>query len=64
MICKGCKHFFTSGNRPDGLPNGCGFQLDNGKIINLCADCLIRLGQMDDEQKREFIDQLKGKTEG
>ena len=64
MICRGCKFFFTSGRRPDGLPNGCGFQLENGEFIDLCTDCLIRLGQMDDEQKREFIDRLQGKTEG
>lgn len=31
MICDNCKHFFLSGNRPDGTPNGVGFVLKNGK---------------------------------
>lgn len=60
MICKNCGKVFAFGNRPDGIPNGVGFQLQNGEIINLCADCLIHLGQLDEAQKKAFIDSLSG----
>jgi hypothetical protein len=61
MICKNCGKVFAFGNRPDGIPNGVGFQLQNGKMINLCADCLIHLGQLDEVQKKAFIDRMTGK---
>ena len=53
MICKNCGKVFAFGNRPDGIPNGVGFQLQNGKMINLCADCRIHLGQLDGVQKKQ-----------
>lgn len=39
--CNVCKRKFSPGNRPDGLPNGLGFQLEDGSVFNMCADCLI-----------------------
>ena len=60
MICKNCKRFFMSGNRADGLPNGLGFVQKDGKKLDICANCLISLGQMDEKQKAEFFEKLKG----
>ena len=59
MIYKNCKRFFMEGNRSDGMPNGVGFVLKNGRKIDLCADCLISLGRMDDEQKEAFMKKMK-----
>lgn len=41
MKCNECGKRIRIGNRPDGLPNGVGFELADGRIINVCADCLI-----------------------
>lgn len=38
--CDKCGKKFQPGNRPGGLPNGVGFQLENGTIINVCSDCI------------------------
>lgn len=45
MKCVECGKEFEPGNRPDGLPNGIGFELEDGTILNYCADCLIKLGE-------------------
>lgn len=58
MICNSCGKEFQSGNRPDGIPNGIGFVVTGG-TINVCADCVIAMGQMDEEHKREFLEKLK-----
>ena len=61
MICDNCKHFFTAGNRPDGVPNGVAFVQKNRKKITMCADCIIKLGKMDEDQKKAFFENLKEK---
>lgn len=43
--CNECGKYFTSGNRPDGLPNGIGFVLNDGTKINVCTDCIIERGE-------------------
>lgn len=60
MICSNCKHFFSVGRRPDGTPNGVGFVLEGGKEITLCANCLIELGKMSQDQQEAFFDSLTG----
>ena len=45
MKCNECGKRIRIGNRPDGLPNGVGFELADGRIINVCADCLIEAGK-------------------
>lgn len=40
--CHICGKKFEVGNRPDGLPNGCGYELADGSIINVCTDCIMR----------------------
>ena len=38
--CSLCGKKITPGNRKDGCPNGVGFQLEDGTLINACAECL------------------------
>lgn len=61
MICDKCKSFFVAGNRPSGIPNGVKMIMNNGKSLTLCADCMINVGQMNEEQKEEFFKQYKEK---
>ena len=44
--CDKCKSNFLIGNRADGTPNGIGFQLQDGRIINLCANCIDEIGRL------------------
>lgn len=55
MKCDSCGKNFEAGNRADGIPNGFGFVLENGKMVNVCADCIIEVGMMDSEQREEFF---------
>lgn len=45
IICYICKKEILPGNRPDGLPNGIGFE-NYGKIENICTDCIIEIGKI------------------
>lgn len=45
MICDKCGKEFESGNRPDGLPNGMGFVLEDGTLVTYCTDCMIEIGE-------------------
>ena len=58
MICSKCKNKVYIGNRPDGLPNGVGFEMEDGLVINLCANCIMELGKLDRESQEEFIGEL------
>lgn len=49
--CDNCGKEFEPGNRPDGIPNGIGYQLQDGTIYNICTDCIIKIGQELAEQK-------------
>ena len=42
--CNECGKKFFPGNDEEGLPNGVGFQLQDGSIYNICKDCLIKKG--------------------
>lgn len=44
MKCYYCGKTFEVGNRPDGLPNGMGFQSPDGSVTDVCADCIIEAG--------------------
>ncbi len=44
--CDKCNNTFVAGNRADGTPNGVGFQLQDGRILNICADCIDELGRL------------------
>lgn len=43
--CMRCGRVIAPGNRPDGLPNGVGFEIEHGIVINICAECLIEEGK-------------------
>ena len=45
------------------IPAMVGFQMEDGKVINLCSDCLKKLGSMDDKEKDEFFERLGIKHE-
>lgn len=45
MKCSECGKEIIPGNRCDGLPNGVGFVLDDGTVINVCSDCIINVGR-------------------
>jgi len=63
MICDKCKKFFMSGNRADGIPNGMKLIMKNGKSLTVCADCVIKVGQMSEEEKDEFFREYKDKEQ-
>lgn len=43
--CDRCGAKFVPGNRPDGIPNGAGFMLRDGRIVTYCAECIMKIGQ-------------------
>lgn len=43
--CNECGMLIIPGSRPDGLPNGVGFQMQDGSIYNLCCNCIIKKGK-------------------
>ena len=43
--CMRCGKTITPGNRPDGIPNGVGFEIEHGVVINICAECMIEEGK-------------------
>ena len=47
--CSDCEQYIYPGKRADGLPNGVGFRLSNGSIINVCTDCIMKRGEEDDK---------------
>lgn len=42
--CSMCGKEFEPGNGPDGIPNGLGFVKEDGTVITMCADCIIKMG--------------------
>ena len=44
--CDKCDNMFISGNSANGLPNGVGFQMQDGKVITLCQRCIMKLGKL------------------
>lgn len=58
MTCSKCKKEFMAGNRPDGLPNGVGFEMEDGIVITLCCDCITELGGLDRKDQEKFIGNL------
>ena len=65
MICDKCKTFFVAGNRPSGVPNGIKMILKDGRTLTLCADCVMAIPQMNEQQKEAFFKEYtEGKEEG
>ena len=38
--CDMCEKEFYPGYRYDGSPNGVGFHLEDGSVINVCSSCI------------------------
>ncbi len=51
LLCYKCGKRFEPGNRPDGIPNGVGFVSEDGTEVIVCAECIMKLGELreDDE---------------
>lgn len=45
IVCAMCKKAFIPGADKDGLPNGVGFQMADGRIVNVCSSCIMKLGE-------------------
>lgn len=57
--CNNCDSIIDATiQRRDGLPSGIGFQMKDGGIVNLCADCLMKVGRMDNKGKHDFFKKL------
>lgn len=56
--CNNCNSIIENVPREDGLPSGIGFQMKDGGIVNLCADCLMKVGRMDNKGKHDFFKKL------
>ena len=57
MTCTNCKKRKLI-NPFASLPSMLGFQLDDGRMIYLCTECICKVGEMDDEGKRKFFERL------
>ncbi len=57
ISCDKCESIIVSGNT-NGLPNGVGFELQDGSVITLCAACLMKLGSLDEKGKDKFFKEL------
>ena len=53
--CDKCGNIFISGNTPNGLPNGVGFQMQDGRVITLCQACIMEIGKLKEAGKEEEI---------
>lgn len=48
LKCDKCERVFISGNGSDGLPNGVGFEMQDGTVKTLCKACIMELGRLKD----------------
>lgn len=48
MKCSQCGKTYQYGFRPDCLPAGVGFVLEDGTRVDVCTDCIMRIGAKDD----------------
>jgi len=44
--------------RTDGIPAMIGFVLKDGRTVNMCAECLEHLGELDETGRDEFFSGL------
>ena len=43
--CNECGKVIIPGNDENGIPHGVGFEMDDGRIINVCSECIIKKGR-------------------
>lgn len=58
--CDMCGKLFEAGNRPDGTPNGVGFHLEDGSLLNVCSECVEKTG----DNPKYFDDFIEGWKRG
>ena len=56
--CDMCGKEIIPGNDKNGLPNGVGFGLEDGTIINACSECIYALGE-NAEEFDKFLERWK-----
>lgn len=56
--CTKCNNKISSVLRADGIPNGVGFVMEDGREITLCNDCIIKLGLLKQEQDEEGLNKF------
>lgn len=49
--CEVCGKEFESGANKYGIPNGVGFELEDGTIFNVCSECISKAGVTDIERR-------------
>lgn len=51
IVCVMCKKAFIPGTDPNGLPNGVGFRMADGRTVNVCSSCIMKLGEEESHGK-------------
>ena len=44
-----CGKEIIPGNDENGLPNGVGFELEDRSMLNVCSECICKVGENADE---------------
>lgn len=47
--CEMCGKEIIPGNDENGLPNGVGFEFEDGTMLNVCSECICKVGENADE---------------
>lgn len=56
--CDMCGKEIIPGNNENGLPNGVGFELEDGTMLNVCSECICALGD-NAEEFDKFLERWK-----
>ena len=57
--CDCCNNKFIPGNDATGLPNGVGFECNDGTLINICRMCLMNKSKLN-----KFLSEKGVNTDG
>lgn len=61
--CEMCGKEIVPGNDENGLPNGVGFELEDGTMLNVCSECIAKTGD-DPEYFEKFLKRWKKNESG
>ena len=53
ITCNECGKTFSPGSQPNGMPNGIGFETENGEIYNVCYECMERIAAEVEAEKEQ-----------
>ena len=62
--CMDCGERVPIGNDKDGIPNMVGFQMEDGKVINICSKCISKVGQMPEAEREKYFDDMLRRWNG